>query len=138
LIVGDFLEPVRYLLITVASLYILSMIALFFMRLYKKEPTTQQATNQEKDQGQSQNESQTIEGALLARNNQFAQRYGLTRREAEIFAYLINGRTSIHISKTLFLSQNTVKGHLKNIYSKANVHTKQELIDCYERETIPK
>jgi DNA-binding CsgD family transcriptional regulator len=131
LVVGDFLEPVRYLLITVASLYILSMIALFFIRLQKKEPAIQQTANQ----SENQSEGQTVEEILLARNQQFAKKYGFTRRETDIFTYLINGRTSLYISKTLFLSQNTVKGHLKNIYSKADVHTKQELIDRYENET---
>ena len=32
----------------------------------------------------------------------------------------------------LYLSRNTVKGHLKNIYTKLGIHSKQELIDLVE------
>lgn len=60
--------------------------------------------------------------------------YGLTRRENEILFYLAKGRSRVYISEDLVVSQNTVKGHIKNIYAKTGVHTKQELIDLLDAQ----
>ena len=52
----------------------------------------------------------------------------LTERESEIAALLMGGRTYKMIADELFLSENTVKTHIKNIYSKLSVNNKTELI----------
>lgn len=52
----------------------------------------------------------------------------LTAREREIAALLLKGRTYKMIAGELYLSENTVKTHIKNIYSKLNVKSKSELI----------
>ncbi len=61
--------------------------------------------------------------------------YGLTPRELEIMQLLCKGRTKAFIAETLYLTENTVKGHTKHIYSKLGVHSKQELMDLVERES---
>lgn len=53
----------------------------------------------------------------------------LTERESEIVALLMQGRTYKMISAELFLSENTIKTHIKNIYSKLQVKNKAELIN---------
>lgn len=62
----------------------------------------------------------------------FARQRGLTARETEIFALLVKGRSAPYIRDELFLSKNTVDTHIKHIYRKLDVHSKQELIDAYE------
>ncbi|HOE56315.1 MAG TPA: LuxR C-terminal-related transcriptional regulator [Bacillota bacterium] len=52
----------------------------------------------------------------------------LTERESEIAALLLKGRTYKMIAVELYLSENTIKTHIKNIYSKFNVQSKSELI----------
>lgn len=64
----------------------------------------------------------------------FAARYGLTEREREICAMLVKGRSLPYIRDQLFLSKNTVATHAKHIYKKVDVHSKQELMDAYERQ----
>lgn len=59
---------------------------------------------------------------------------GLTEREAEIMRYLARGRTKAHIAGVLFVSENTVRSHVRNIYAKLEVHTRQQLIDLVEEE----
>ena len=61
-----------------------------------------------------------------------AERYGLSPREEEVFALLVNGRDSVYIRNTLYISKNTVGTHIKSIYRKMSVHSKQELIDVFE------
>lgn len=58
---------------------------------------------------------------------------GLTEREAEILVYLARGRTKAYIADALFVTENTVRSHVRNIYSKLDVHTRQELLDLLER-----
>lgn len=62
---------------------------------------------------------------------------GLSVREREVCALLVQGRSAARIGTELVLSQNTVKTHLQNIYAKAGVHTKQELLDRLAAVGLP-
>ena len=53
----------------------------------------------------------------------------LTERERQIVALLLKGRTYKLISAELHVSENTVKTHIKNIYSKLGVSSKAELFN---------
>lgn len=52
----------------------------------------------------------------------------LTQREYEMIIELCNGKSNIEIANSLFVSMNTVKTHLKNIFSKLDVKSRTELI----------
>ena len=54
---------------------------------------------------------------------------GLTEREREVFALLSRGRGSQSISDALTISLYTTRAHTRNIYTKLDVHSRQELID---------
>ena len=58
-----------------------------------------------------------------------AERAQLSRREAEILSYLAQGRSAPFIAEELFVSTNTVKTHVRHIYGKLGVHSKEELLD---------
>ncbi len=58
---------------------------------------------------------------------QAAADHGLTQREEEVLLYLCQGRTRAYIAETLYLSENTVRGHTQRIYGKLEVHNKTEL-----------
>jgi len=61
----------------------------------------------------------------------------LTERESEIAALLLKGRTYRMIADELYLSENTVKTHIKNIYSKLNIQSKSELINLIMQRDHP-
>ena len=63
-----------------------------------------------------------------------AQNYGLTAREQEILVLLGRGRTAQYVAEELCISYNTTKGHVRNLYSKMGVHSRQELIDMLDEE----
>lgn len=71
----------------------------------------------------------TPEEALCQRCAVLAERYGFTPRESDIFLLLAQGYTMPAISERLFVSENTVKSHVKRIYQKLGIHTRSELID---------
>lgn len=52
----------------------------------------------------------------------------LTERENQIVACLLKGLTYKMIANELYLSENTIKTHIKNIYSKLEIKNKSELI----------
>lgn len=74
---------------------------------------------------------QTVDGAahLSKRIDAIACDYGLTPRETEVFALLARGRSVPYIRDALVISKGTVVTHTKHIYSKLDVHTRQDLID---------
>ena len=71
--------------------------------------------------------------ALEARCAHVAETYGFTPRESEILVHLGQGRTARAISEKLVVSENTVKYHIKSIYQKLDVHSRDEVIDLIER-----
>ena len=62
----------------------------------------------------------------------FAERYGLTPREAEVMELWATGRSTPFIEEQLSISKYTVKTHVKHIYEKTGAGTKEELISQYE------
>lgn len=56
---------------------------------------------------------------------------GLTQRESEILKLLADGSTNFQISARLGLSENTVKYHLKSIFSKLEVGSRAQAVAKY-------
>ena len=50
--------------------------------------------------------------------------FGLTRREGEVLRLVADGRTNRDIASALFISPNTVRKHLENVYGKLGVGTR--------------
>lgn len=63
---------------------------------------------------------------------QIAQRGALTQREIQVLGLFARGRSRSYIAEALFISENTVRGHIKSIYEKLDMHSKQELLDQIE------
>ena len=57
----------------------------------------------------------------------------LTQRETEVLRLLNQGMTRYEIADYLSLSQNTVKSHLKNIYSKLGAHSREDAFRIYQQ-----
>ena len=57
------------------------------------------------------------------------QRFGLTGREVEVLTLYALGHTQARVSEELHLSQNTVHTHIKRIYDKTDLHSRQEILD---------
>lgn len=66
--------------------------------------------------------------------DRIVERFALSEREAEVCELLTRGNTRAGIASRLFVSENTVRTHVKNIYSKLHIHSKQQLIDLVDAE----
>lgn len=63
--------------------------------------------------------------------DQFLQRAGLTERETEIFLLVLDGYTNLNVAAITGISENGVKFHLKNIFRKAAVGSRAELLSRF-------
>ncbi len=60
----------------------------------------------------------------------FALAHNFTSREREVFSLMLEGRDARTIGAALVISENTAKSHIRSIYAKTGVHTRQEFIDA--------
>lgn len=65
----------------------------------------------------------------------FAAQYDISPREQDVLTLWIAGRGMRYIENELFISESTVKSHLRSIYRKCNVHNRDEIISLYQRES---
>lgn len=77
----------------------------------------------------AEREFSRMDDHVAARCRWLGAERGLTERESEIFILLAKGRDGRFIAEEYVLSYNTVKTHIKHIYQKLDVHSRQELID---------
>lgn len=67
-----------------------------------------------------------------AQLDEMAREFGLSPRETEVFHLLARGRSLPVIMKELTIAKGTAQTHVRHVYEKTHVHTKQELIDLIE------
>lgn len=61
-----------------------------------------------------------------------AERFGLSPRETEILGYLGRGHGIVFVANTLVISESTVRTHVKNIYKKLGVNSREELLQLVD------
>jgi DNA-binding CsgD family transcriptional regulator len=98
-----YLSPLIYVLINIPPL--------FFLRKYAKEIF--------KDRLIGQAYRVNFEGIF--------HKYGLSKREQEIFVLMLEGKSNKEIGEALFISVKTVKNHIYNIFQKLGVNSRIKL-----------
>jgi len=73
---------------------------------------------------------------MFSRGNASKEDYNLTFREKEILRLMVDGLTKKAIAEKLVVSNHTIDSHVKNIYSKLQVHTRSGAIAKVLREKI--
>lgn len=61
--------------------------------------------------------------------DEISRTFGLSDREEEVMLLYVQGATQSRIAEQLDISVNTAHAHIKHIYTKCNLHSRQELID---------
>lgn len=67
------------------------------------------------------------------RLNTFIQKHQLSSREIEVLNLIIEGASNGEISAKLFISENTVKFHVRNILKKTGCSNRTELLSALNR-----
>lgn len=76
-------------------------------------------------------EAPIAEPSRQERLERFAQERGFSKREGEVFAYLVEGRSANYIATKLCVAESTVRAHVHSIYRKAQVNSRMELLDAF-------
>lgn len=115
----DALSPTHvtpYAVVAMAGLMVaISYVFLFTERDFRELSTTVDAYEQ----------TEEVRDAIAAAA-------GLSAREKEVLALALRGRTNERIAQELFIAKSTADTHLRRIYSKCGVHSRQELLDMAE------
>lgn len=74
----------------------------------------------------------------LLRHQEFtsARKPALTGRELEVLQYVARGMTSKDIGEVLYISENTVKNHVRNVLDKLGLHSRNEAVLYAVRESL--
>ena len=70
-------------------------------------------------------------GSIVSRNREpyyTAERFSLSPREADVLRLLVAGESTAQIQDTLCIAPGTFNYHMRNIYTKLGVHSRQELL----------
>ena len=73
---------------------------------------------------------------LLHEKAQPQSLYHITMREEELLSYVCKGYKNHEIAKLLFVSENTIKKHLQNLYRKFQVTNRTQLALIYSKNSI--
>ena len=83
---------------------------------------------------ESNHEGGSLELGYESRMDRVFSELGLSARESEVASLMLQGHSQAAIAAQLFVAASTVNTHVKHIYRKAAVRSKQEFIDlCRER-----
>lgn len=73
-------------------------------------------------------ESETMQDVLMRSCQKLRAHHGLTEREAEVVLLIAQGHTQAYCAEALVVSINTIRSHMKHIYAKMDIHSKDELL----------
>lgn len=66
-------------------------------------------------------------GETILDAEQITDLYGLSERESEVLNYLLEGKSATQIANEMVVAHGTIKAHIRNIYRKTGIHTRDEL-----------
>jgi DNA-binding CsgD family transcriptional regulator len=141
LFIGQFISPLSNHFVTLSGsplalnqvvepivLMFILLLAIWLLSNEKGLPGIVLPVNSENSDATPDEENVDLGGAIDAA----AKLYQLSDKETEVLTLLTKGRSVAHISKKLYISNNTSKTHIRRIYTKMNVHSKEELMDLVD------
>jgi DNA-binding CsgD family transcriptional regulator len=114
------LQATQFMAIIFLLLYACSLVMFFVLR--------KQSADHDAIAAEDSEPSQNVDFLSLRAKN-LAGSHGFSERQEDVLELLVHGYDVPSIAKKLFISENTVRTHLKRIYMLLDVHSKQEIID---------
>ena len=118
LIVG---EHGRTLCLVALALYLV-LIAVSFARASQEERAS-------RIDGPTVDDARSL---IRRRCDELTEQFGLSPRENDVLYYLGRGYNHAYIAKKLYISENTVRTHVRHIYTKLDVGSREEIIDLID------
>ncbi|GAB7078389.1 hypothetical protein JCM14635_00620 [Megalodesulfovibrio paquesii] len=67
----------------------------------------------------------------------FVEKYGLTTRESDVMGLIMRGMNGQEMGQRLFISEHTIKSHIRNILRKTNTSSRSTLMALFINEKMP-
>lgn len=136
-------DTVALMALALAAIYLSSTAIMFILKDRAIPALSQSMANIEA--GEDGTPKRIVEDRVQATCNMLAEQARLTPREADILGCLAQGRNTQYMAERFCVSENTVKSHVRNVYRKLDVHSKQDVIDiinsdapvCPAQEILP-
>lgn len=127
-----------FTLLAFVAIYPLGM-ALAFIQRARPQPAHPDGAGAPAGAGQAvaPAPAEAAQAAFESRLKAFAREHGLTPREAEVCGPLVRGHTVKSVCASLAISENTAWTHIRSIYAKCGVNSKQALIELFEQGGRP-
>ena len=114
-------------LLAFVAIYPLALGLVFMLR--RNDWVRQRAEWKREEAANAARQSAALESAVAS----VAAAHGLTKRERDVLSQLAGGSSVRYISELLVISENTAWTHVKRIYAKMGVHSKDELMALVSR-----
>ncbi len=116
-------------LIIISSLGLVGIIVLLYLlRLYRKNSDLELENKNSELQNYILQVKELKEKAISKNFSENFSEFGLSKREIEVLQYISEGLSNDEISEKMFVSNNTIKTHIKNIYAKLDVKNRIQAI----------
>jgi len=120
---SPFTENFDALLMVLTTIYFIFLVLSPGIRAWREMFTPTEASS-----------THSIQGDLESRCLKLSKRYGLSPRESEVMTYIGRGYSPAYIAKKLFLSDSTVRSHVKSIYRKLDVHSRTDILQLIDSD----
>ena len=118
-------KNIRLFLLTISVVLLALIVVLFLLFRANK----QKRMLIERDNTRMRKELEKLSQEILEKENanENLKKYNLSERQIEIIEMVKQGKTNKEIASQLFISENTVKYHLKNIYTILKIENRFDL-----------
>jgi len=132
------IETVNLVTILVTMLYAIASTLVFYLRWFRERPWEDPGNSEEHEQRGARKAASAL-GQMATENRcaVLAQEHQLTARELEILEMLALGHRGPFISEALFISPNTVRTHIHNIYRKLAVNSREDILRITHQPPSP-
>lgn len=105
------------------------MIATFMVFSEKKLDSTWGVLLEEKQDDPARSQGIEERNALVGACSELARKCNLSQREEEVLLLLAQHKTARDIEHELCVANGTAKAHIRHVYQKLNIHTREELFE---------
>lgn len=116
--------------------YLISLVAFLAYRAVSRTKATPQVGKGDATEPAPLPTDDDVDRLLGARCRTLATAYNLSAREIEVMELVAKGNTVSATAQRLYVSENTVRTHLKRLYRALDIHSRQELLDLIGRTPV--
>lgn len=118
--------------IIISLVFILALIIVLMNKIFKQKQLNEKQLRLELQnyilQVENLEDEVKTKGDCNERNEEFINKFDLSDREKDVLKLIASGHKNKEIAAKLFVSENTIKSHIKNIYIKLDVKTRVEAL----------